>query len=240
MEDQVWTASRVATLIGRKFHVSYSVSGATRLMHRLGFTPRVPARRVAERDEQAVSVWCVRLQPSSRGEPAPVVADLAQNAGVGLGTAGGAPAGLQPPPRGYPAPVAADLAHNAGGGGGPAPPPPPGEAQHDRRVRVGPKGLIGGPRRVIDRLAGGVKLQEYGSCLLAHGVLDEGQLPRGLPAEELLPPNLDRVRSKISRHNPWSQGGPGAARTSSSAAGPSTLGGRPPASCPPCPALDQA
>ncbi|MFI5817016.1 winged helix-turn-helix domain-containing protein [Streptomyces sp. NBC_01455] len=26
----------MATLIGRKFHVSYSVSGATRLMHRLG------------------------------------------------------------------------------------------------------------------------------------------------------------------------------------------------------------
>ncbi|MFD8929578.1 winged helix-turn-helix domain-containing protein [Streptomyces mirabilis] len=57
VEDQVWTAARVATLIGRKFHVSYSVSGATRLMHRLGFSPQVPARRVAERDEQAVNVW---------------------------------------------------------------------------------------------------------------------------------------------------------------------------------------
>ncbi|WP_406419504.1 winged helix-turn-helix domain-containing protein [Streptomyces sp. NBC_01614] len=34
-------------LIGRKFHVSCSVSGATRLMHRLGFAPQVPARRVA-------------------------------------------------------------------------------------------------------------------------------------------------------------------------------------------------
>ncbi|WP_435302926.1 winged helix-turn-helix domain-containing protein, partial [Kitasatospora phosalacinea] len=51
VEDQVWTASRVVTLIGRKFHVTYSVSGATRLMHRLGFSPQVPARRVAERDE---------------------------------------------------------------------------------------------------------------------------------------------------------------------------------------------
>ncbi|MFD5660001.1 winged helix-turn-helix domain-containing protein [Streptomyces hirsutus] len=26
-------------------------------MHRLGFSPQVPARRVAERDEQAVTVW---------------------------------------------------------------------------------------------------------------------------------------------------------------------------------------
>ncbi|XLX12656.1 winged helix-turn-helix domain-containing protein [Streptomyces flavusporus] len=57
VEDQVWTAARVATLIGRKFHVSYSVSGATRLMHRLGFSPQVPARRVTERDEQAVTLW---------------------------------------------------------------------------------------------------------------------------------------------------------------------------------------
>ncbi|MGW9436085.1 IS630 family transposase [Streptomyces sp. NPDC055607] len=57
VEDQVWTAARVATLIGRKFHVSYSVSGATRLMHRLGFSPQVPARKVAERDEQAVTAW---------------------------------------------------------------------------------------------------------------------------------------------------------------------------------------
>ncbi|GAP50813.1 IS630 family ISBs2-like transposase [Streptomyces azureus] len=57
VEDQVWTAARVATLIGRKFHISYSVSGATRLMHRLGFSPQFPARRVAERDEQAVTLW---------------------------------------------------------------------------------------------------------------------------------------------------------------------------------------
>ncbi|GLW58776.1 hypothetical protein Kpho01_67870 [Kitasatospora phosalacinea] len=57
VEDQVWTAARVVTLIGRKFHVTYSVSGATRLMHRLGFSPQVPARRVAERDELAVAAW---------------------------------------------------------------------------------------------------------------------------------------------------------------------------------------
>jgi len=56
-EDQVWTGCRVATLIGRKFHVSYSVSGATRLMRRLGFTPQKPARRAAERDEAAVTAW---------------------------------------------------------------------------------------------------------------------------------------------------------------------------------------
>ncbi|MFD9053316.1 transposase [Streptomyces zaomyceticus] len=72
VEDQVWTASRVAALIGRKFHVSYSVSGATRLMHRLGFSPQVPARRAAERDEQAVSVWreATWAEVKGRGRPA--------------------------------------------------------------------------------------------------------------------------------------------------------------------------
>ncbi|WP_443031730.1 IS630 family transposase [Streptomyces sp. 3211] len=72
VEDQVWTASRVATLIGRKFHIAYSVSGATRLMHRLGFSPQVPARRVAERDEQAVAVWkeATWAEVKGRGRPA--------------------------------------------------------------------------------------------------------------------------------------------------------------------------
>jgi transposase len=38
-EEQTWTGARVKTLISRTFHVSYSVSGATRLMRRLGFHP---------------------------------------------------------------------------------------------------------------------------------------------------------------------------------------------------------
>ncbi|MER5474939.1 winged helix-turn-helix domain-containing protein [Streptomyces sp. NPDC002685] len=32
-------------------------TGATRLMHRLGFSPQIPARRVAERDETVVTSW---------------------------------------------------------------------------------------------------------------------------------------------------------------------------------------
>jgi transposase len=56
-EDQVWTGARVKTLIGRMFHVAYSVSGATRLIRRLGFTPQMPTRRAAERDEEAVTAW---------------------------------------------------------------------------------------------------------------------------------------------------------------------------------------
>ncbi|BFV60824.1 hypothetical protein KCMC57_up59280 [Kitasatospora sp. CMC57] len=62
----------MATLSGRKFHIAYSVSGATRLMHRLGFTPQVPARRVAERDEAAIAVWkeATWAEVKGRGRPA--------------------------------------------------------------------------------------------------------------------------------------------------------------------------
>lgn len=42
-EDQVWTARRVKALIGRTFHITYSVSGATRLMRRLGFHLPAPS-----------------------------------------------------------------------------------------------------------------------------------------------------------------------------------------------------
>ena len=42
-EDQMWTAARVRTLIGRKFRLSYSVSRVTRLLHRMGFSVQMPA-----------------------------------------------------------------------------------------------------------------------------------------------------------------------------------------------------
>jgi putative transposase len=56
-EDQRWTGARVASLIGRLFHVRYTVRGATYLMQRLGYTPQVPAHRAVERDEQRIAVW---------------------------------------------------------------------------------------------------------------------------------------------------------------------------------------
>lgn len=56
-QDQVWTGAPVVTLIGRKSHASNSVSGATRLTHRTGFTPQVPARRTAERNDKAATSW---------------------------------------------------------------------------------------------------------------------------------------------------------------------------------------
>ena len=56
-EDQRWTLERVTTLIGRRFHVRYTLRGTSYLLHRIGFTPQVPVHRAAERDEQAIATW---------------------------------------------------------------------------------------------------------------------------------------------------------------------------------------
>ncbi len=41
----------------RLFHVRYTLRGTSYLPHRLGFTPQVPVRRAAERDEGAIAAW---------------------------------------------------------------------------------------------------------------------------------------------------------------------------------------
>ena len=56
-EDQRWTLERVTTLIGRLFHVRYTLRGTSYLLHRIGYTPQVPAHRAAERDEAAIATW---------------------------------------------------------------------------------------------------------------------------------------------------------------------------------------
>ena len=56
-EDQRWTLERVTTLIGRLFHVRYTLRGTSYLLHRIGFTPQVPVHRAAERDEKAIAAW---------------------------------------------------------------------------------------------------------------------------------------------------------------------------------------
>jgi len=56
-EDQRWTLGRVTTLIGRLFHVRYTLRGTSYLLHRIGYTPQVPVHRAAERSEQAIATW---------------------------------------------------------------------------------------------------------------------------------------------------------------------------------------
>ncbi|WP_455567403.1 IS630 family transposase [Streptomyces anandii] len=52
--DQRWTLARIKTLIGRLFHVSYTVEGTWRLLKRHGWSWQQPTRRAIERDDDAV------------------------------------------------------------------------------------------------------------------------------------------------------------------------------------------
>ena len=68
--DQRWTLARVATVIGRRFHVRYSLKGVSLLLHRLGWTVQVPKHRAAERDEAAIARWRRYQWPAIKGSRA--------------------------------------------------------------------------------------------------------------------------------------------------------------------------
>jgi len=65
--DQRWTLARITTLIGRLFHVRYTLRGTSYLLHRIGLSVQVPARRAAERDEAAITAWRVQTWAKVRG-----------------------------------------------------------------------------------------------------------------------------------------------------------------------------
>jgi transposase len=56
-EDQCWTLARIAELVRRRFRVEYTLAGLDLLLHRLGWSVQVPARRAAERDEARIAAW---------------------------------------------------------------------------------------------------------------------------------------------------------------------------------------
>src|SRR5215472_19205367 len=55
--DQCWTLARIAELVRRRFTVDYTLAGLDLLLHRIGWSVQVPARRAAERDEAAIARW---------------------------------------------------------------------------------------------------------------------------------------------------------------------------------------
>jgi putative transposase len=55
--DQCWTLARVAEQVWRRFGVEYTLAGMDVLLHRIGWSVQVPARRAAERDEEKVARW---------------------------------------------------------------------------------------------------------------------------------------------------------------------------------------
>jgi len=65
--DQRWTLVRIKTLIGKLFHVGYTVEGTGKLMRRHGWSCQVPARQALERDDDAVAVWKAEVWPEIKG-----------------------------------------------------------------------------------------------------------------------------------------------------------------------------
>ena len=66
-EDQVWTLARVADIAWQRFGVEYTLAGVHVLLHRIGWSVQVPARRAAERDEAAVAAWQEETWPVIKG-----------------------------------------------------------------------------------------------------------------------------------------------------------------------------
>jgi transposase len=65
--DQRWTLGRIKTLIGKLFHVGYTIEGVWKLMRRHGWSCQVPVRQAMERDEEAAGVWKAEVWPDIKG-----------------------------------------------------------------------------------------------------------------------------------------------------------------------------
>ncbi len=66
-EDQRWTLARVTRVIGRLFHISYTLRGTSYLLHRMGWSPQVPTHRAVERNEDAITAWRTQTWAKVRG-----------------------------------------------------------------------------------------------------------------------------------------------------------------------------
>jgi transposase len=66
-EDQCWTLARIAEVIRSRFRVDYTLAGADLLLHRIGWSVQVPARRAAERDDARIAAWREETWPVVKG-----------------------------------------------------------------------------------------------------------------------------------------------------------------------------
>src|SRR3954468_5631340 len=55
--DQCWTLPRIAAVVRERFGVDYTLPGLDLLLHRLGWSVQVPARRAVERNEERIGAW---------------------------------------------------------------------------------------------------------------------------------------------------------------------------------------
>ena len=87
--DQCWTLARIGELVRERFGADYTLAGLDVLLHRIGWSVQVPARRAAERDEAAIAAW--------REETWPVIKRTAADLGAWLCFEDESGQGLRPP-----------------------------------------------------------------------------------------------------------------------------------------------
>ena len=66
-DDQCWTLPRIAEVVRTRFGVEYTLPGLDLLLHRLGWSVQVPARRAAERNEEQVTAGREETWPHIKG-----------------------------------------------------------------------------------------------------------------------------------------------------------------------------
>ncbi|GAA0844288.1 hypothetical protein GCM10009525_60860 [Streptosporangium amethystogenes subsp. fukuiense] len=57
--------ARITAVIGRRFHLPYTLQGVRKLLIRNGYSCQVPARRAIERDAAAVTGWVKETWPNA-------------------------------------------------------------------------------------------------------------------------------------------------------------------------------
>ncbi|HVI34695.1 MAG TPA: winged helix-turn-helix domain-containing protein [Gaiellales bacterium] len=86
--DQCWTLPRIAAVVRARFGVDYTLPGLDLLLHRMGWSVQVPARRAAERDEEQITAWREEAWPAIRRTAADLGAWLVFEDESGHGAAG--------------------------------------------------------------------------------------------------------------------------------------------------------
>src|SRR3954469_18528088 len=61
--DQCWTLPRIAEVVRTRFGVDYTLPGLDLLLHRLGWSVQVPARRATERNDEQLTAWREQTWP---------------------------------------------------------------------------------------------------------------------------------------------------------------------------------
>lgn len=75
-KTDLWTCARVATVVQRRFRVSYHPDHLGRLLHALGFSPQKPQQVAREQDAEAIDLWRKKAWPRIKKKRAAAVLPL--------------------------------------------------------------------------------------------------------------------------------------------------------------------